>query len=131
MAADSRKEEIMQEIFIKIIVGIAVALLSWLGERIIVLINSKIKNDKIARYLSNATLVVTDAVKATQQEIVDTLKKEGKFDLEAQSVALETTKSKIRQNLTEQTKAFIEENYGNFEMWMETAIHATLFNIKK
>lgn len=120
----------MQEIFIKIIVGLAVALLSWLGERIIVLINSKIKNDKIARYLSNATLVVTDAVKATQQEIVDTLKKEGKFDLEAQSVALETTKSKIRQNLTEQTKAFIEENYGNFEMWMETAIHSELYNLK-
>ena len=121
----------MKDIFIRITVSISVALLTWLGERIIVLINSKIKNDKIARYLSNATLVVTDAVKATQQEIVDTLKKEGKFDREAQSRALETAKSKIRLNLTEQTKAFIEENYGNFEMWMETAIHATLFNIKK
>ena len=121
----------MQEIFIKIIVGIAVALLSWLGERIIVLINSKIKNEKIARYLSNVTLVVTDAVKATQQEIVDTLKKEGKFDLKAQSLALETAKSKVRLNLTEQTKSFIEENYGDFELWLETAIHATLFNIKK
>ena len=131
MTADSRKEEIMQEIFIKIVVGIAVALLSWLGERIIVLINSKIKNEKIARYLSNVTLVVTDAVKATQQEIVDTLKKTGKFDLEAQSLALETAKSKVRLNVTEQTKAFIEENYGDFELWLETAIHATLFNIKK
>ena len=60
------------------------ALISYLSERLIVLINQKIQNQKASKALSEAAELVVNAVKATQQEYVDELKKAGTFDTDAQ-----------------------------------------------
>ena len=65
----------MKEILISIGSTIIIGLLTWISERLIRLINAKIKNQRFAHYVTAATAAVTDAVKAVQQEYVDGLKK--------------------------------------------------------
>ena len=55
------------------------ALRSYLSERLIVLINQKIQNQKASKALSEAVELVVNAVKATQQEYVDEHKNAGTF----------------------------------------------------
>lgn len=121
----------MKEILIYVGSTLLVALTSWAAERLIAFLNSKIKNQKVAGYLSSITNVVADAVKATQQEFVDGLKKSGQFDAEAQEKALEMTKNKVLAGLNDETKKFIEANYGSLEAWLLTAIHSALYDLKK
>lgn len=121
----------MKEILIYTGSTLLVALVSWAAERLIAFLNSKIKNQKIAGYLSAVTNVVVDAVKATQQEFVDTLKKAGEFNSEAQQKAFDMAKNKILLGLTEETKNFIKSNYGSLDKWLETAIHSALYDLKK
>lgn len=121
----------MKEILIYVGSTLLVALISWAVERLIAFLNSKIKNQKIVGYLSSITNVVVDAVKATQQEFVDTLKKTGEFTSDAQIKALEMAKNKILFGLTEETKNFIKSNYGSLDEWLETAIHSALYDLKK
>ena len=67
----------MKDILISIASTVILALVTWISERLIALINAKIRNQRFAHYLTAATAAVTDAVKATQQEYVDGLKKSG------------------------------------------------------
>ena len=121
----------MTDIFIRICVGIGFALISWLTERLIAYINGKIKSDKLKRFLSGAVDIVADSVKATYQTYVESLKKEGAFTEEAQKQALEDAKSKIRLGMSVSMKQYIEENVGDFEVWMDTTIHSVLYDLKK
>lgn len=121
----------MKEILVPAISTVVVALLSWLAERVITLINTKIKNQKLANYLTTATGVVIDAVKATQQEFVDDMKKTGKFDEEAQKEALLLAKTKALNGLSLETRNFINENMGDLDQWLTTSIHAILHDLKK
>ena len=121
----------MKDIFIRICVGVGLTLISWLAERVIAFINGKIKADKLKRFLSGAVDIVTDSVKATYQTYVEALKKDGAFTEEAQKQALENAKSKIRLGMSVSMKQYIEENVGDFEIWLDTAIHSILYDLKK
>lgn len=121
----------MKEILVPVISTAVIALVSWLAERVITLINTKIKNQKFTNYLTTATSVVIDAVKATQQEFVDDMKKTGKFDAEAQKEALLQAKMKALNGLSLETRNFISENIGEIDQWLTTSIHAILHDLKK
>lgn len=121
----------MEDIIVKIILSIGIAVVSWLTERVIAFINSKIKNQKAAKYLSEFTYVVTGAVKATYQEYVEALKNADEFDLEAQKHALELAKKKIQEEMTVSTREYLEKNTDDIEALIETAIHSTLYDLKK
>ena len=110
---------------------VILALVTWISERLIALINAKIRNQRFAHYLTAATAAVTDAVKATQQEYVDGLKKSGQFDEVAAKEALGIAKDKVLQALSLETRTFIDNNIGDVNRWIETTIHSTLHDMKE
>lgn len=121
----------MKEILILIGSAIIIGLLTWISERLIRLINTKIKNQRFAHYLTAAVAAVTDAVKAVQQEYVDGLKKAGKFDEEAAKEALVKAKVKVLESLSTETRKYITENIGDINNWIETTIHSVLHDMKE
>lgn len=121
----------MKEILISAGSAIIIGLLTWISERLIRLINTKIENQLFAHYLTAATTAVTDAVKAVQQEYVDSLKKAGKFDEEAAKEALMKAKVKVLESLSAQTRKYIAENIGDINKWIETTIHSVLHDMKE
>lgn len=121
----------MKDILISIASTVILALVTWISERLIALINAKIRNQRFAHYLTAATAAVTDAVKATQQEYVDGLKKSGTFNEAAAKEALGIAKDKVMQALSLETRTFIDNNIGDVNRWIETTIHSTLHDMKE
>ena len=121
----------MKDFVMYILWTLGIAIISWLSERLIKLINTKIQNEKFARYFASATAVVENAVKATQQTFVDDLKKTGKFDEEAAKEALMKAKVKVLESLSLETRTYINENVGDINKWIETTIHSVIHDIKE
>lgn len=121
----------MKEVLISIGSTIIIGLLTWVSERLIKLINTKIENQRFAHYLTAATTAVTDAVKAVQQEYVDGLKKTGKFDEDAAKEALMQAKIKVLESISLETRTYINENVGDINKWIETTIHSVIHDIKE
>jgi len=87
---------------------------------------TKIDNELISTYLQEATDAVLQAVTYTAQTYVDTLKKQGKFDKEAQKIAFNTAKDIALKLLTTEAKQTIEDLYGDLMLWLETKIEQTV-----
>lgn len=119
-----------QEIIFTVIGIVLTALVSWGAERLIALINSKIKDSKIAKYLTDAVDAVTRAVKATYQTYVQALKGKDAFTAEAQAEAFAKAKDMALKQLSAETKQFISENFGDMEVWMQGAIESAIYDLK-
>lgn len=120
-----------KEILTYILSAAIVALISYLSERLIVLINQKIQNQKASKALSEAVELVVNAVKATQQEYVDELKKAGTFDTDAQKIALEMAIKKVRANMSAETEKYLTANADDLNDWIADMIHSVIYDIKK
>ena len=119
-----------QEIIFTVIGIVLTALVSWGAERLIALINSKIKNSKAAKYLTDAVDAVTRAVKSTYQTYVQALKGKDAFTAEAQSEAFAQAKDTALKQLSTETKKFITDNFGNMEVWMQGVIESVIYDLK-
>lgn len=86
----------------------------------------KIDNELIRIYLNEATDAVLQAVTYTAQTYVDSLKKQGKFDKEAQEQAFNTAKDVALRLLTEEAKRMITDLYGDLTIWLDTKIEQTV-----
>jgi len=64
--------------------------------------------------LTNITGIITRNVTAAFQTTVEALKKEGKFDEQAQRHILETVKANIFIEIKEESRSFIEEIIWRF-----------------
>ncbi len=109
---------------------IVTGLVSW---GVVVLtnwLNTKIKDKNLAMLLTKATTIVSDAVKTVYQEFVEALKKDGKFDAEAQAQAKEKALAIIKGQLTDEIKTFIESNFGDVQNWLAEKIEAVLYTLK-
>ncbi len=86
--------EILLNVLSCIVTAVVIPLITLLGSRLIKWISSKIDNEKTEKYVTDATNIVLDAVKCVFQTYVDTLKKKGSFDKDAQlrhSIRLKTS----------------------------------------
>ena len=124
----------MNEIFISIIsvvvTTVVLPLITIGGTKLIQLINQKIKDDRTRTILTGLTTIVERAVRSVTQTYVDTLKKNGKFDQEAQLVALSLAKDEVLRELNTETRIFIETNYGSINDFVTTQIESTINLIK-
>ena len=87
---------------------------------------TKISNDQVRQYLQEAIDSVLQAVTYVSQTYVDSLKKQGKFDAEAQKIAFNTAKDIALQLLTEDAKNLITDLYGDLTVWLDTKIEQTV-----
>lgn len=82
------------------------------------------------KYLTMLMETITACVIATNQTYVDTLKKEGKFDLEAQKKAFEMTRDAVMLILTEEAQEYLSSVVGDLNAFISQQIEASV-NIEK
>ena len=87
-------------------------------------LKNKTNNETQQKYLTMFEDTITTCVLATNQTYVDALKKEGKFDAEAQKKAFELTKDAVLTILTEDAKEYLTELYGDLNKQLTSLIEA-------
>lgn len=122
--------EILMNIISVVVTAVILPLISFAGSKLITWLNTKIKDENGKIQLTVATTIVTNAVRSVFQTYVDTLKKNGTFDLESQKIALTKAKDEALAQMTDEVKEYITKNYGDLENWLTTQIEATI-NILK
>lgn len=93
-------------------------------------IQMKTENDIVDKYLSMLTNTVTECVIATNQTYVEALKKEGKFDLDAQKKAFEMTQEAVMLILTDEAKKYLSAAVGDLNVFISQQIEAAV-NVEK
>ena len=122
-----------QEFLNIILTGLSIivtGLCSWATAALIAFLNAKIKDKKLATFLTKITIIVTDAVQAIQQDFVETLKEQGRFDAEAQRIAKERAMAIILGQLSDDMRTFIDENFGEIEDWISERIESAIYSMK-
>ena len=121
--------EILQQIFELCIVpllGILTAYIVKLVQKKINEIEDNIGNKKVNKYLDMLNETIAECVVATNQTYVWALKQENAFDKKAQRKALEITKDKVLNILTDDAKECLNEAYGDLETYILTKIESTV-----
>ena len=67
---------------------------------------------------------ISSAVLATTQTYVDSLKKQGKFDIEAQKVAFSQTYDAVMKVLTDEAIKYLTASVGDLETYITNRIEA-------
>lgn len=109
---------------------IVTTFVSWALAKFSAWIDTKCKDAKNATNAKNAASIVADAVKATFQTYVDTLKKTGGFTAEAQRNALDMAKNTALAAMSDGLKKYIKDTYGDVNAWLETQIEANICDMK-
>lgn len=109
---------------------ILTALISWASERLIAFLNTKIKDAKGVKYLTDIWDIITRCVKMTYQTYVEGLKTDGKFDMDKQKEALDKAKDMALSQFTEEARDYIEANYGDIEAWLTSTIESIIYDLK-
>lgn len=84
----------------------------------------KIDNDTADKYIAMLFDTISTCVSATTQTYVEALKKEGKFDAEAQKKAFEQTYEAVIASLTEEAKVYLTTIYGDLSSFLMVRIEA-------
>lgn len=88
------------------------------------------ENEQAKKYIAMLDNTITSCVLATTQTYVDSLKKAGKFDAEAQKTAFEMTYNAVLNVLTEDAKNYLTSFYGDLGAYMTNKIEAEVQNTK-
>ena len=125
---------ILQQIFEVAIIP----LIGVLASILIKYINSKsseaiaaAESEQEKKYITMLDNTITNCVLATTQTYVDSLKKAGKFDAEAQKVAFEMTYNAVLSVLTDDAKNYLIAFYGDFNTYMINKIEAEVKMLKE
>lgn len=131
----------MQEILNYVPVIFQVVLIPLLGiltKYLVALISQKIKEMTDAKddatytkYMNMLRDTITDCVIATNQTYVDSLKKEGKFDAEAQKKAFEKTYAAVMAILTDDAKNYLTEIVGDLDGYVSNLIESNVKTSKE
>ena len=87
-------------------------------------IQIKVDNVSADKYIAMLDKTITDCVIATNQTYVEALKKEGKFDAEAQAKAFEETKNAVLTILSDEAKSYLTSIVGDLQLYMNKKIEA-------
>lgn len=107
---------------ITIAAPILVALIGFVVYFLCKKLSAQTDNEFVNGVLSEISKRVRDAVRYVNQTYVDALKKEGKFDLEAQKKAFQTAYNTIIETLSADALAYIESISGETNKLLEVLI---------
>ena len=114
-----------------------IPLLGILTTYFVKLINAKIteignssNNELEKKYLIMLNSIITDCVIATTQTYVESLKKQGKFDAEAQKKAFNLTLNAVLNILNDDAKKVLTEAVGDLNLYISQKIEAEV-NLNK
>ncbi|MCH3976420.1 MAG: hypothetical protein LKE36_02265 [Bacilli bacterium] len=122
--------QILINILATVVTCIVLPLISYLGIRLTQWLNNKIKDEKGQALIKQATDVVLNAVRSVFQTYVESLKKSGTFDKEAQVTALNLAKDIVLKQLNEDVKNYVKDNYGDLSDWITNQIESSINLLK-
>lgn len=99
------------EIATQVILGIIGVLITGLGSLLTYIINKYVKNEKGKTIADSFKQLVMTNVQSTYQTYVEALKKEGKFDKEAQENALSRCVDNVKKTMPDVIKKWLGSNY--------------------
>lgn len=89
------------------------------------------KDDELYhKYLAMLEDTIINCVLATTQTYVETLKKQGKFDLDAQKTAFEMTYKNVMSILAVDAREYLESAIGDLEVFITNKIEAQVIASK-
>ena len=122
--------EIVTSIIGIVVTTVVLPLVTLGGTKLIQYLNSKIKDEYARRLLVSITTSVERAVRVVFQTYVESLKKSGTFDKEAQKTALILARQEVTKELNIEAKEFIINNYGDLNSYINNQIEATIYFLK-
>ena len=93
-------------------------------------ITEKTDNAIVDKYKVMLADTITACVLATNQTYVEALKKQGKFDAEAQKIAFNMTLNAVMEILSEDAKEYLSEAFGDLNSYITSQIEASV-NVNK
>ena len=87
-------------------------------------IQTKVDSELGDKYIAMLTETITACVTATTQTYVEALKKEGKFDLDAQKIAFTRTYENVMAILADEAKEYLQTAIGDLSAYVENMIEA-------
>ena len=93
-------------------------------------LKAKTNNELYHKYIDMLEQTIINCVIATNQTYVDTLKREGKFDGEAQKIAFQKTYDSVIAILSEDAKTYLNEAIGDLQAYIINQIEAQV-NLNK
>lgn len=128
----------MREILTNALIDIGIAMLIALGGAAIALLKAKITEANTSSDNSTANRIrwevaeaVEDAVTAVNQTFVEELKNKNLFDKEKQEEAFERALEGTIDALSRETVDFINNTYGDINIWLIDKIEAAVSRNKK
>lgn len=85
---------------------------------------NKTNSDLAHKYLDMLDGTIAVTVLSTTQTYVESLKKEGKFDAEAQKIAFQKTYDEVMKVLTNEAKKYITAAVGDIETYVTNKIES-------
>lgn len=93
-------------------------------------LKAKTKSDLIDSYIDRLNDIISTTVIAIQQTYVDELKKNGKFDLEAQKIAFQKAFDAVKGSLTEEAISLLTDAIGDLDDYITNGIEYSV-NVNK
>ena len=94
-------------------------------------LNANNSNEILNKYIEMLSDTICECVIATNQTYVDSLKAQGKFDIEAQKKAFEMTYNSVISILTDDAKLYLTSIYGDLTSYITNMIEAEVNKNKK
>lgn len=86
--------------------------------------SDKIDNEKYL--LLRVYDIVVQCIECTNQTYADALREQGKFDIEAQKIALQKTTSAVLEILSDEITSELNKLVGNVEVYLNTLIESII-----
>ena len=115
--------QIFEIVLIPLLTALTVYAVKWINAQADKL-KTETDNEILDKYLVMLAETVTKCVIATNQTYVETLKKEGKFDAEAQKVAFGKTYDAVMSIISMDMVEYLTEFVGDFETFLMQSIEA-------
>lgn len=93
-------------------------------------IQNTIDDATLNKYMDMLTQTISDCVIATNQTYVESLKQQGKFDLDAQKEAFNLTKDAVLAILSEEAQTYLATAVGDLNAYITKKIEAEV-NLNK
>ena len=110
---------------------VVIPLLGILTAYVVKIVNAKLeevsanrKNELEKKYIDMLNDTISDCVIATTQTYVESLKKQGSFDAEAQKKAFNQTYGAVMGILSEEAKKYLNEAIGDLNLYITQKIEA-------
>ena len=118
------------EIGTQVILSIIGIVISAVGVIVTYLVNKYVSDAKLKSILTSLNTLVQNSVLDVYQTYVEALKKAGKFDAEAQKLALERCLALIKANMPKDIETWLKTNYSDIEGYLKSLIEAQIGFLK-